>query len=775
MNTRNLIILAVIGMISFSCKDDFSKFDRPEWLEGKLFTQLQSVPDVDSFIVAVQRTGYDSIINSSGSYTIFAPNNEAFLKYFEANPQYSSVWGIPLDELEELVKIHVVQNPWSKSQLQTLDVYGWINKRDPNNDEPWGYKRQTLQKDPNRKYWITVSQNEATIVDSTLGSDTRTVFRPSRKYLPIFFDDYLDIAEVKSSDYEFYFDRPYEYGNIYFSQAKLGVEDYFAENGFIYTIDEVVSILKNAEQLMEDSPEGNTYSTFLNSVYLFPIFYENLPETYKQPGASEGLEVPTLYDLDYQDLTFDIHEELTVRGANNVVATIRYHNGLLAPTNSAMQDLIDNVITDKSGYPHWPNYNLAPKIIKKTVVNSHMSEGPIYLSDLVNGFINGDKDSIFVDPSNVIEKHYGSNATFMGIDKAVIPRAFTSVAGPVYLRPGYQTYMYGIEVSKILPAIKRRNASYSFFVLADAQLMLDSSLFIRVDRSQRSGYRVSSYNQQTRRMEDRTDFDMNLQMLNQVGEYLPLGAARKEFIPNLAGNYIVYNTEAIRVPIGEGDSITIPPPTVSGGVDSRWGFNGDSAVGVIPAQLEEPTDNGSTYDVNAWFSFSRTNLYSQLRNYSEFFDVMETAGLVDRNFGRFNFITDSEQYTVFAPSNSAIEAYRAALDTMSTESLQSFVKYHFIPGLLIFTDGNRPSGDYETLRPDESSTIYTTNYTTLDVRTQIDQIDVMDEFGELIVNIEESGSSTNIMVASDIASDVNLENYVTNGVIHEIDTVLIRH
>ena len=81
----------------------------------------------------------------------------------------------------------------------------------------------------------------------------------------------------------------------------------------------------------------------------------------------------------------------------------------------------------------------------------------------------------------------------------------------------------------------------------------------------------------------------------------------------------------------------------------------------------------------------------------------------------------------------------------------------------------------QTLRPDESSTIFTTNYSTLDITTQIDQIDLRDESGDLIVSIEENGSSTNIMVASDIASDVNLENYVTNGVIHEIDTVLIRH
>lgn len=774
MNTRNLIILAVIGILSYSCRDDFSKFDRPTWLEGKLYSQLLSIPDIDSFIVAVNRSGYDSILNSSGSYTIFAPENEAFLAYLQS-AGFSSVWNIPEEDIKELVKVHIVQNPWSKAQLQTLDVNGWINKRDPNNDEPWGYKRQTLQKDPNRKYWITVSQNEATIVDSTESNEIRTVYRPSRKYLPLFFDGYLDVAEVSGRDFEFYFDRDYENGNIYFSSGKLGVNDYFAENGFIYTIDRVVSNLKNVEQLMENSPDGNSYSTFLNTVYLFPVFFENLEETYKQPGADQGLEVPTLYDLDYQDLTFDIHEELTTRGQNNVVATIRYHNGLLAPTNSAMQDLIDNVITDKSGYPHWPNYSLAPKIIKKTVVNSHMTDRPFYLTDLEQGFINGDKDSTFVNPENVIEKHYGSNATFVGIDKAIIPRAFTSVSGPVYLRPGYQTYMYAIEVSKILPAIKRRNASYSFFVLSEAQLRQDSSLFIRVDKSRASGYRVTSYDRVARSIVDRTDFDINLQMLNQVGEFLPKGIARKEFIPNLAGNYIVYNTEEIKLSIGTGDSITIPPPSVSGGVDNKYGFNGDSSVGVVPVLLDEPTDNGKTYDVTGWFSFSRTNLYNHLRSFNGFFNVMDRAGLVERNYGRLTFITDSDQYTIFVPSDRAIDSYSEALDTMSTEDLQKFVKYHFIPGTMIFTDGNKAPGAYETLRPDESSTIYTTNYTRLDITTLVDQIDLLDTSGELIFSVVENGSTTNIIAASDLASDVNLENYVSNGVIHEIDTVLIRH
>lgn len=775
MNTRILIVLALTGIFTLSCKKEYNKFDRPVWLEGKLYTQMLTIPDIDTFSLCVALSGYDTIIDASGSYTVFAPDNQAFQAYFAANTSYSNVADIPHEELLDLVKIHIIQNPWSKSQLKKLDVNGWINPRDPNNDEPWGYKRQTLLRDANRKYWITLKQNQATIVDSTQGSDTRLVFNSSRKYLPLFFDEYLDIAEVTGSDYEFFFDRSFENGNIYFSNAKIGAEDYFAENGFIYKLDEVVNPLKNTEEYLEKSAVGNNYTEFLNSIYLFPRFAENLPETFKQPGAEEGLDVPTLYNLDYPELVYDIHEELTGRNIVDVRNTVRYHYGMIAPTNAAMKVLIDEVITDNSGYPHWPSYKLVPSNIKRIVINSHMSENPVYLSDLEQGFLNGESDSVFVNPSSVVEKHYASNATFFGVDEPIVPRAFTSVAGPVYLRPGYASYMYAIEYSKILPAVKRRNANYSLFVISDETMRADSSLFIRPNVVQPWRYDVSSWDRAARQVVRRSEFELNLQMLNQVGTRLPRGVARKEFIPNLAGNFIVWNMEDIRVPAGPGDTVTFPPPTVSGGVPNVFGYNGDSIIGLAPEQLEEPTDNGNTYNVKGWFSFPRTEMYYAIREYSAFFDLIDRAGFNDDDFKKFTFTTDSELYTVFLPTDEAIGRNSERLDTMSVAELQQFVKYHFVPGNLIFTDGNALSGDYNTLRADEASTIYSTVFSTLDLRTGIDHIEILNETGGTIYDIEEAEDITNIMTVVNVSNDDALDNFVTTGVLHEIDTILIKH
>jgi len=759
------IIILIAVLVFTACRKEIDKFEKPDWLEGKLYTQLLTVPEVDSFAVCVAMAGYDTILDRSGSYTIFAPDNQAFRDYFAATPAYSSISDIPRNKILELVCVHIIQNPWSREQLKSLDINGWINERDPLNNEPFGYKRQTLLKDQNRAYWVKTELNIESIVDSVQGGERRVVYNPSRKYVPLFFDEYLSAARISGDDYEFFFDRPYEYGEIYYSNAKLYDEDYFAENGFIYRIDKLVKPLQNIEQLLENKDRDESYNDFLNTVYLFPSFRENLVETNKQEGASEGLEVETLYDLDYSTLLFDIHEELTGRSVINATNTIRYHYGILAPSDDALQDLIDNVVTSAGGYPHWPNWDNTPDNVKRIIVNSHMSQSPVYLSDLTSGFVNGENDSIAVDPASIIEKRYGSNATFYGLNKAIVPRAFSSVSGPIYLRPGFNTFMQAVEFSNVLSAIKRKSASYSLFAIEDTYLETDSSLYANPNPSNPRAVKVTSYDRAEERMVNRSRTEMMIQIFNQVGTSIPTGIPRKEFIPNLAGNYIIYNSE-IHPETGG--------PTVSGGLESKFGYRGDSVIYLTPLVIDEPTDNGVTYQVEGWFYYPTLNLYNLIKaRFPSFYEMMEEAGFVEDLFGRFTFTTEGESYTVFAPTDSAINSFN--YDTLAQDALQELIKTHFVRGDLIFTDGKKPSMEYETLSVDETSTEFNTVYTTLDIRPSIDLISLHDKAGNVIVKITENDSTTNQMATLNISPSSDVENYITNAVVHAIDTLLINY
>lgn len=756
-----LLLFFTALIVINGCVDilELDKYQRPSWLEGKLYTQIAAEDDLTAFTRCLELTGYDSIIDVSGSFTVFAPTDEAFNLFFQQNPQYNNqVSNIPMAELERIVKFHIIQNAWSRTQLQSLDIYGWIDKDDPANDKPKGYKRQTLLKEENKKYWVFSDKGVTSIVDSAGSNSFRKVFTRSRKYAPLFFDNYFTVNNLKQSDYDFYFSRPYSPGSIHYSEGKVTGAELFAENGFIHKIDRVTTPLLNAEELLQKDYPGISYKSLLGLIQLFPEFTINLEETYKQPEAKAGKQFDTLYNLNYKDIVFNIHEELTGPNINVPVNTVRYHNFILAPTDEAFQTFIDEVLTEASGYPRWGSFNAVPKEIKKIIANTHMGLSPIYKTNIDAGFENGVGDIIRITESDIIQKNYGTNCTFLGLDKVIIPRAFSSVSGPVYLRPGFSVFMYAMEFTGVLPAIKQAGATYSFYIIPDMELAQDSSLVQVWDDVATNRYRFRAFNRSMERMENLSKNELAKRILNQVGISVPTGVPGKEFIENLAGNYIVVDNEN---------------QTVIGGSESVYGYQGDSAVTLKPALMDEPTDNGKTYGVVSWFVPPRADMFSRLTSYPKFLQLMIKAGLYNTQSYSFTFLTEGETYTIFIPTEQALIASGA--DNLSIDALKQFIKYHFVKGELIFTDGRKSSGLYETLRIDETSTQFSTRYSSLNIKTGIDKIEILDAGGLPYVTILEAGAKTNIFIATDTDKiSVSPMDYITTGVIHEIDNVLVK-
>ena len=756
---KNIFIAFLIGCaLLWGCVDIYEqeKYQRPEWLAGKIYTQITTRPDLTVFQTCLQLTGYDTILDLTGYYTVFAPTDQAFEEWFSLHPEYGgSPENVPAQTLENLVERHILQNGWSKKQLASLDIYGWIDLNDPDNDKPRGYKRETIQKDPDKKYFINQGGN---IVDSARSDEYRKVFSKSRKYGPIFFDEYFDVNDLQKKDYEFYYDRAFESGNIYYGNSKVVSSEIFAENGFVYEIDKVTDPLYNAEQILEQEYAQFSFSEFKELCYQFPDFSANMEATNAQPEAKAGGVYDILYDLRYPDLLFNIHEELTGPNTSSSNYAVRYQNALLVPTNDAMQRFYDEIVTRNSGYPHWPDIGAVPQAVKRVILNSHLADRPIYRTNIQEGFRNGSNDIIYLDEADAIYKFYGSNCTFLGLDNAIVPRAFSSITGPIYLRPGYSTLLYALEYSRTLPALKEEGRDYVFYGQSDLSFAEDSSLFVEwIDRDA-NRYFFWAFDRGNQSFSSISRNTLTKMILNQTGTSTPRGIAKKEFIENLAGNFIVVNNE---------------DNTVSGGLPSVWGYNGDSAILLTPVQLDEPTDNGKTYDVGGWFKTPVTTMYSRITSYPHFFDLLDRAGLYDDIYYTFPFLTEGELYSIFIPTSEALSNYNT--DTLTREELQQFLKYHFVRGTRIWTDGSHPGGDYETLRVDESSTSFQTKYSSLNIETGPDLIRILDSQGSLVTEINEQEGVTNVMIATDTDDEsTSLYDYIITGVIHEIDSVLIK-
>lgn len=751
--------LIAAAALFFGCEPQLAeKYERPDWLSGKVYTQLLDNPDLSVFTRCIERTGYDTIIDVSGTYTVFAPTNEVFDQWLTEH-NYNSVEDVPIDELNSLVSFHMVQKPWTKQQLTSLDVYGWIDTLDITNDKPGGFKRLTLLLEENQKYNIVQTGKETVIGDEEEARLFRYAITDSRKYVPLFYNEYLKAFDLAISDYEFYFNRPWITGEeIYYANARIISDQIPAENGFIYKIDQVVEPLKNAYQLLSDDQTSHSYSKFLDLVNHFPDFEFNEEETNDQPGAELGLAVDSLFDLTYPELAFDLNSEKTkppsnIAGLPENVA-IRYHHGLMVPTDEAFDQLINDYIDIPNG---WRDLESAPLHLKRIIANAHLSVNPVYPTDMSMGFYNGEKDFITINEDEIVQKEYGSNCTFIGLNKPIVPRVFSSVTGPVYLQKGYSVTMNAIEASGLLAALKRQNKEYMLFFEDNLSLSQDSSLVYNPIKEEFSLFQIEG--------SVFTEYDLNQKdlrnlILNHVATKQATGIPRKEFLPTLGGSYIIVNNET-----GE----------VSGTAPTTAGYNGAETAANYPRIINSNADNGTAYLIDNWFTFSAASLYNVIQvNFPHFYSLLDQAGLVQKNLFRFTFISESEFYTVLVPSAEAIQA--ADLGSLSKEELQQLLKLHFIQGELIFTDGSKNPGYYETTRVDEKSTQYTTSFTQIYIDPVPDLIQIKGADGSVYAEIPESELANvfaGVVVTDDDDEMLIFNNVLINGVVHEIDKVLM--
>jgi uncharacterized surface protein with fasciclin (FAS1) repeats len=763
MRRTTIFAMTALGiLLFFGCDPELKqddKYARPDWLAGKVYTQLLEQPDLSTFTRCVELTGYDTIIDVSGSYTVFAPNNEAFTRWFQDHPDYGSVDDIPMEELTKIVKFHIVQNPWSKEQLRSLDVYGWIDTLDLNNNKPRGFKRQTLLLDENRKLGITPQAgtgSDIKIVDTTETNWHRIVATDSRKYAPIFYKEYLDIYDLKASDYEFYFDRTVEgQQDLYYGSGKIVGDEVFAENGFVYQIDRVIEPLPNAYQVLENGIGNESYKLFLDLLNQFPNFQYNEEKTFDQPGADLGLDVDSLFDLTYPDLAFDILNEKTTPPTGTYGlpgnVTIRYHHGLFVPTDEAFDQFVNDYFV---GPNRWGNLENAPENIKRIVANTHLTNISVYPTDFETGFYNGEEDIVRFSEGDITEKVFGSNSTFIGLNTTIVPRVFKTVAGPIYLSRIYSRPMYAIEDAGLLSALKRENEDYLFYMENNLNTSQDSSLLYDPFSGNFSAWQTSLG---ASREYILSTNDLRTLIMNHTAVGIPTGGARKEFFRTLSGNYIIINNVT-----GE----------VKGTAPTTVGYQGQEQKPNYPTEISTESENGTTYDVENWFSFSAPNMFQKVSSsYPVFHSLLLQAGLGNSFELRYTFLSENENYTVFIPNDSVMTAFMA--DTLEREELQELLKLHFVQGALIFTDGKLTPGYFETSKFDEKSTEFTKIFSKINIHTGTDVIEILDKSGGVYVDIEESNLA-NTMTGRSVGEGGGVyPSIMINGVLHEIDRVLV--
>ncbi len=735
----SLILGLLVVSLCISCEDKFEKIDkyqRPDRLQGKIYTLISSQENMSIFSQFMVDVGYDKVLDKTGTYAAFVPTDDVMKTYLMNKYGTSDPAAIDSTVKGDIVKYHIIQMPWSKEQLQSLSSRGWINLDDISNNKPTAYKRRTLLREPNRTYnvqrFLSGSEPFDIIVpDNVPSSTTRTVYTSSQKYVPLFFDGFMNAKGLSSADYSFYFNRPYEAGEVFYANSKMTGDDLFAENGFVYTIDEVAEPLKNAEQLLEDGP----YAKFLQLIHNNPVFQFNQKATSAQEGASEGAEVEDLYNLSYSSqFPMNIQDELV----GSTTSTVERHNGLLAPTDEAIDKFFNEYLKS------WGNsWNSVPKNIQRLFVNAHMATEAVYQKDINSGFYNAVGDIVNNDDFEIENVAYGSNSTFIGLKRAIVPKFFSSVSAPLFLDPAYKSFFGSYTSVNLLSAMKDPATDFSLFIIDDNSLARDSSLF--VIELPNGKYQILAYDHQQEKMVNMLGSEFKgiftRRLYGQIGVQPILGQAKREFIETLDGRHIVVQND-----------------TVSGGVPSDFGFNSGHDTTVVFTEINNfPITNGHVYKSNGWLKFPVTNTYDYLRN-TKFLTLLNKVGLASTSNERLTFMDPTERYTIFVPSDAALNSIQ--VDTLSLDEVKKLVSFHIVKGKLIFTDGRQPQSAYRTL-----------DNQFLHLNPQPDNLLILDKNNNVLYDKLVLSPAANLIGM--YSQNISEGYYLSNAVVHKIDTVII--
>ena len=115
--SKFLSILLVVVFFS-SCEDDNDTIT----LETNTIVDVAVDNNLTSLVAAVTRADLVSTLSSNGSFTVFAPTNDAFQDLLDSNANWNSLDDIPVETLRSVLLFHVLEGEVMSTDLSNTYV-----------------------------------------------------------------------------------------------------------------------------------------------------------------------------------------------------------------------------------------------------------------------------------------------------------------------------------------------------------------------------------------------------------------------------------------------------------------------------------------------------------------------------------------------------------------------------------------------------------------------------------------------------------------------------
>lgn len=455
VGTKLCSITAMLMVVLFgsSCKDHLDEYyERPDWIKGNIYEVLHEEGNYETFLKAVDLSGYKRLINGKGILTVMAPNDSAFEVYLKGKG-LNSIEEVDSVELKKLVGFHVLYYAFNTEKL--------INFRPQEGDDA-----SDDEKKINAGLYYkhrTKSQDSITLEWDKVRAKYLQVYHQER-FLPVFSYKMFETKQIDAAyNYEYFFPNTMWQGANGFNVSNAAVEEYelISSNGYIYKVDQVLRPLETIYTELHSRPE---YSQFLEMYNKYEYYaeeealtqeYGNGEKVYQHyhvdPMANIACEWPVIdyskmTELSYVAYSIFAPSNTAISGFFNDYWKIGGYDSLSEVSNESMNYLLYNCVYSKS--------LVFPEEIKKGLIEN--SYGSIISFDVDN-----------VPQANRI---MCENGVFYGCETLDPPAMFRSITGPAFQYKKYSYYLKMLDASGMTTTFSSDQTRYLALMPSNTQM-----------------------------------------------------------------------------------------------------------------------------------------------------------------------------------------------------------------------------------------------------------------------------------------------------------------
>ncbi len=738
-NLFYLLLLVFFAIAGCQKKALDAFYGRPDSLAPPIYQTLQSKGNFTNLLACIDKADYTNILNSSGYWTMFAPDDAAFAKFF-ADPAnvakgITSIGQIDAKTAKRIVTYSLIYNASKTDHI--ADFQGVVPGSPPGYQPNQAFKRRTAYHEDVDTTTLTVNNipnaqpqllNQTINIVSTNVNGAINATNPyvvndfNNKYIPYFTSSinpsfpnggYFDRAGLSASDYNYFYPNSAFTGFNVIDGAVVNA-DIICENGVIHEVNTVVTPLPNLDEYLASNAIYSHFKQLFDKYMVAYVQDNNFTHLNQvKTGSSAPVYIKTFPGIPGvgAGLAFALNNE-SILGVGTSGQTLTY--GLFAPANTQLDAYVNSVLLE-----HYPSIDKLPVNVIADLLNAQMFTLPLWPSKFSSSsYTNTQGEPARLNAvTDVFDPKVCSNGFFFGTTKINEPNLFSTVYGRVYLDPAYSMMKTILDASGIRNLITLSSFKFTIIMLSNAQLTAAgfsyNSITGTFSYNPPPGGYVSNTNAQAllTRIISMGVFRTDNNELNNVSgsgiyESAGLGGAAAEYVKFSGNKFFAAGNAENNTPVPVKVSAIAPNPSPKQTSNGITYYVNDSAPLLIPSSTVVNTvgSNLAKYGTNVTDPF-----------YMFFQFLKNNSALYNPATGVITGVDGAVPFTVLVPSNTAIQdavnngwlpstgtgVIKVANFNPSTSAdvalVTNFIKYHLIKGFTVVPDGKKAGASFPTL------------------------------------------------------------------------------